>query len=127
MVFFFRSRHRLRISLFTALLDELGLLSKDAGGEGIFLLQFTPVIVLGAKKYGAAVYGSPTEGLVLGVDQISVDCFLGAGADVVHGSDPGHLVEDFESFCDALSGGHLADQQFQHIVGLLVDPGQVGA
>ena len=43
MVFFFRSRHRLRISLFTALLDELGLLSKDAGGEGIFLLQFTPV------------------------------------------------------------------------------------
>ena len=37
-VFFFRSRHDLRMNLLTALLDILGLISKDAGGEGIFLL-----------------------------------------------------------------------------------------
>lgn len=57
MVFFFRSRHRLRISLFTALLDELGLLSKDAGGEGIFLLQFTPVIPLAVIDRGIITNG----------------------------------------------------------------------
>ena len=38
--------------LFTALLDELGFLGKDAGCEGIFALQLAPVITFAVTDRG---------------------------------------------------------------------------
>ena len=65
-------------------------------------------------------------GLVLGVNQISVDCFLGAGADAVYAADPGHLIVGFQLFGDAFGVGHLADQQRKHFPCLPFELLQVG-
>ena len=43
--------------LFTALLDELWFLRKDAGGKGVFLLQLAPVITLAVTDRGIIANG----------------------------------------------------------------------
>ena len=63
------------------------------------------------------------ENSALAVYQFSVYDFLGATTDAIHTSDPFHLIVRLEPLGDAFALGHLADQQRQHIVCLLVDLG----
>jgi hypothetical protein len=43
----------------------------------------------------------------LGIEQFSSQDFFSPVSDIIHSSDPFHLVFCFEGFCDSFSGFHL--------------------
>ena len=61
------------------------------------------------------------------VDNIVVYDFRGSAADVIHPSNPLHLIVCFEFFGYALTLRHLFYEQKKHILSLLVYIGKVSA
>ncbi len=54
--------------------------------------------------------GSPTLRNLLVVNQLRIHYLFGSGPDVVHCSDPGHLIGGLELLGDAFGAGHLINQ-----------------
>ena len=67
----------------------------------------------------------PAAVLRLIVNYIVIYDFCGSAANVIHPSDPLHLVIRFEFFCHALTFCHLFYEPKKHILSLLIYIGKV--